>query len=378
MILQTEIVEQAIDSDRKARFVKDVLAARDGTFPVGMVRKRLVAATSKEDPRAGARRPSPSSPDDRAAPCRAAVLLIHGFGQNRYTWHTSRRSFANFLAAEGFDVFNLDLRGRGRSRRFGARQVTVMDDYIREDVPAAIRTVLRLSGKSQVYLVGHSMGGIVAYAVAGSQMREEVAGVVTFGSPYRFGLGSRFLAFTGPLLYAARLTGIFDRNPPIPIRMLGRHMSKHGWLWDNPLIPMPLRPWHPKSMEREILAENLAAAFEHTRMAIALGLVELGSNSGLKSHDGLTDYGLAFEITDKPLLVIAGTRDALAPPASVRPVYDRSRSSDKTFREFPLGHIDMVLGRDAPFTVWPMVRTWLTARAGRASDTALPAAHVAQ
>jgi polyhydroxyalkanoate synthase subunit PhaC len=372
MILQTEIVEQAVDGDRRERFVKEVIAARDSTYPIGMVRKRLVA--SKSAGGSGAPPPSKSGslPPESAAPCHAAVLLVHGFGQNRYTWHTSRRSFANYLAAEGFDVFNLDLRGRGRSRRFGALHDTIIDDYIREDVPSAIRTVLRVSGKQQCYLIGHSMGGIVSYAVAGSSMRNEVAGVITFGSPYRFGLGSRFLAAFGPLLYGARLTGIFDRNPPIPIRWLGRQMSKRRWLWDNPRIPIPMRPWHPRSMEPDILAENLAAAFEHTRVAIALGLVGLGSESALKSHDGLNDYGLAFELADKPLLVIAGSRDALAPPASVRPVYDRSRSSDKTFREFPLGHIDMLLGRAAPQTVWPLVRTWLVARSARTRELALP------
>jgi polyhydroxyalkanoate synthase len=366
MILQTEIVEQAIDGERRARFVKDVVAARDGTYPIGMVRKRLVAASALPDEGDTPVRRHPSYPHEVAAPTRAAVLLVHGFGQNRYTWHTSRRSFANFLASEGFDVFNLDLRGRGRSRRFGALQDTILDDYIREDVPAAVRTVLRISNHSKVYLVGHSMGGIISYAVAVSTMRDEVEGVVSFGSPYRFGLGSRFLAFVGPLLYGARLTGIFDRNPPIPIRRLGAHMVKRSWLWDNPLVPIPMRPWHPRSMEPEILAENLSAAFEHTRVAIALGLVGLGSESALKSHDGLNDYGLAFELADKPLLVIAGTRDALAPPASVRPVYDRSRSADKTYREFPLGHIDMLLGRDAPQLVWPLVKTWLVSRAERA------------
>src|ERR1700712_2381436 len=111
MILQTEIVEQAVDGERRERFIKDVIAARDGTYPIGMVRKRLLApakpvtsATASAVPITRGSIPPPS-----AAPCRAAVLLIHGFGQNRYTWHTSRRSFANFLAAEGFDVFNLDL-----------------------------------------------------------------------------------------------------------------------------------------------------------------------------------------------------------------------------------------------------------------------------
>lgn len=340
MILQTEIVEQTIDAGVTARFIKDVIATRDGTHPIAMVRKRLASA-----------------PDTKAA-----VLLVHGFGQNRYTWHTSKRSFGNFLASAGYDVFNLDLRGRGRSRRYGAREDTGIDDYVRDDLPAAVRSALRHSGHRQVCLIGHSMGGLISYCVAGSTMREQVAAVVTIGSPYRFGEGSWFLRFGAPIFYGARLTGMFDADPPIPLRLIGRHMRKRRKLWDSRAIPLPMRPWYPGSIEPDILEENLAAAFEHTRMGVALGIVSMGAEAAMKSHDGLIDYGLAFELTDKPLLVIAGTHDAIAPPASVRPVYDRSRSSDKTYREFPMGHIDMVIGRDAPFTVWPTIRTWLDAR----------------
>jgi polyhydroxyalkanoate synthase len=340
MILQTEIVDQVIDAGVRARFVKDVIATREGAHPIAIVRKRLASATETK----------------------AAVLLVHGFGQNRYTWHTSRRSFSNYLANQGYDVFNLDLRGRGRSKRFGALHDTGLDDYIREDVPAAIRSAIRVSGHKQVFLIGHSMGGLISYCVAGSVMREQVAAVISIGSPYRFGAGSLYLRWGAPLFYAARLTGVFDADPSIPLRFLSAHMRKWMGLWDSPLVPLPLRPWLPGSIEPDILEENLAAAFEHTRMGIALGIVSMGAEAALKSHDGLIDYGLAFELADKPLLVIAGTHDSLAPPQSVRPVYDRSRSSDKTYREFPMGHIDMVIGRDAPFTVWPLIRTWLGAR----------------
>jgi polyhydroxyalkanoate synthase len=343
MILQTELVEQEINAGERGQFVKDVIAAREGVHPIAMVRKRRV-----DQPQPG-----------------AAVLLVHGFGQNRYTFHTSRRSFVNYLASAGFDVFNLDLRGRGRSRRYGALDDTIFDDYIHEDVPAAIRTVLRLVGGQQVFLVGHSMGGLISYCVAGT-MREQVAGVVSIGAPYRFGQGSAFLRLVfAPLFYGARLTGAFDGNPSIPLRFIGEQLRRHRWFSDNRYLPMPLRPWAPGSMEPEVLEENLKSAFEHTRMAIALGVIGPGREDALKSHDGLTDYGLAFELTDKPLLVVAGTKDALAPPDSVKPAFERSRSRDKTYREFPLGHIDMVLGRDAPFTVWPVVRTWLEARAQR-------------
>jgi pimeloyl-ACP methyl ester carboxylesterase len=294
-------------------------------------------------------------------------LLIHGFGQNRYAFHTSRRSLVNYLASAGFDVFNLDLRGRGRSRRYyggGTRADTSLDEYINEDVPAAIRCVLRLTSAEKLFLIGHSMGGLISYSVAGTSMREQVAGVVSMGAPYRFGEGSHFLRLIfAPLFYGARLTGAFDGNPPIPLAFISKQWRKHTWFSDNRFIPMPLRPWAAGSMEPEVLQENLAAAYEHTRMAIALGVIGPGRENALKSHDGLTDYGLAFELTDVPLLVVAGTRDALAPARSVKPAYERSRSSDKTYREFPLGHIDMVLGRDAPFSVWPALRTWLESRA---------------
>ena len=83
---------------------------------------------------------------------------------------------------------------------------------------------------------------------------------------------------------------------------------------------------------------------------------------GFKSTDGTLDYSSAFEILDTPLLVVAGTEDGLAPPASVRPAYDRSGASDKAYRAFPFGHIDLVVGKEATRTVWPLIRNWLSRR----------------
>ena len=60
-------------------------------------------------------------------------------------------------------------------------------------------------------------------------------------------------------------------------------------------------------------------------------------------------YAEAFEALDVPLLVIAGTKDDLAPPASSSPAY-RAQPLDATRRtaSFPRGHIDLIVGRDAP------------------------------
>ena len=335
MILRTETVEQVIDGDERGVFVKDVIMT-PGPHPLGMVRKRLAGRTP-----------------------RGAVMLIHGFGQNRYTWHSSRRSFANYLAAEGWDVFNVDLRGHGRSRRFGAPRPRMLDEYIREDVPAFAREAMQLSGTNSFFLVGHSMGGLISYSVAGSGLRAHTRGVVSIGSPYRFGQGSAVLLLLREGAALLGWTGLFDSNPALPVRWIGKHLHRRQSIWDNSILPLPIRGWRPGGVEREVLSEYLAKTFERTSLTVALDIFRAGREDGWKSLDGMVDYSTSFEMLDRPLLVIAGTEDGLAPPDSVKPAYDASRSSDKTYRAFPFGHIDIVMGREATRTVWPLVRDWL-------------------
>ncbi len=311
-----------------------------GAHPLAMVRKRLA----------------------NSATTRGAVLLVHGFGQNRYTWHTSRRSFVNYLAQQGFDVFNADLRGHGRSRRFGAPRPRVLDEYIRHDMPAFVDEVKKLSGHDQIFLVGHSMGGLIAYSAAATVVRDSVRGIVTIGSPYRFGAGSRVLTALGMVAKGLGLTGMFNGNPIVPLRFIGEHLRDRSAMWDSRHLPMPIRAWLPGSIERDLLDEYLSRAFDRASISTVLAIFRTRDEATLRSADGMVNYGVAFEMLDRPLLVIGGTHDMLAPPASVRPAYDLSRSSDKKYRAFPLGHIDLIVGKTAPTTVWPLIGDWLLAR----------------
>jgi pimeloyl-ACP methyl ester carboxylesterase len=339
MILRTETVEQTIDGGRRVTLEKEIVMT-PGTQPLGMVRKRL----------------------PRPARARGTVLLVHGFGQNRYTFHITGRSFSAFLASEGWDTFNVDLRGHGRSRRFGSERPELLSEYIREDVPACAREALRLSGDERLFLLGHSMGGIIAYGAAATKLRDRTRGVVSVGSPYHFGLGSRTLTALSALLNAARFTGVFDTNPVLPLRILGRHLHNRRAMWDSTLLPVPIRPWSPGSVEDEVLSEYLSRAFDWTSLAVAFDILRAGRSGILRTRSGKTSFAQAFEHLDVPLLIIAGTKDALAPAPSVRPAWERSRSHDKTYREFALGHIDLIVGREAPLTVWPLIKDWLLRR----------------
>jgi pimeloyl-ACP methyl ester carboxylesterase len=337
LILYGRTVEQTIDRDDAATFRKEIVVT-GGRVPLAMVRKRLVS-------------------DDGGT--RAPVLLVHGFGQNRYAWHLPARSMSAYLARAGYDVFNLELRGHGRSRNFGARRCRGVDEYIQEDLPTAVEEVQARSGKRPVYIVGHSLGGLVGYAAA-PELSGAVGGVVSIGSPYHFTRGSIPLA-TVSLLFRAMMVARVRVDAPLPLSTVGAAMRTLRRFAESPFYPIPLRGWHAGSCEPHVLEQHLRLAFDQAGVREMAEMFEWGVQKKFGGRE--QDYADRFERADMPLLVIAGTNDDLAPPASVRPAFQRSRSADKTYRALPLGHIDLLVGREAPRSAWPLIRGWIDKRA---------------
>ena len=337
MILYGRTLEQTIDRHERATFVKELVVS-GGRVPLAMVRKRLAA-------------------NDGGT--RAPILLVHGFGQNRYAWHLPARSFANHLARAGFDVFNLDLRGHGRSRHFGARTPRSIDEYIAEDIPIAVEEVLTHTGNRPPFLVGHSLGGLVSYASAPT-IRGAVAGIASIGSPYHFTRGSLSLQALSIFFEAMRRARVPDVGIPVPLYPIGAFMRTIRRVADSPFYPIPIRGWHAGALEPHVLDQHLRLAFDRAGIAEIRNMFEWAATKRFGGE--AQDYAERFEAMDIPLLVIAGSNDDLAPPASVRPGFERSRSKDKTYRTVPLGHIDLLVGRDAPLSTWPLVAGWLQKR----------------
>ncbi len=337
MILYGRTLEQTIDRHERATFVKELVVS-GGRVPLAMVRKRLVS---------------------NGGGTKAPVLLVHGFGQNRYAWHLPARSFANHLARAGYDVFNLDLRGHGRSRHFGARAPRSVDEYVSEDLPIAIEEILTHTGQRAPWVVGHSLGGLVSYAAA-PKLAGAVAGIASIGSPYHFTRGSFSLQAISLLFEAMRRAGVPHVGMPLPLYPIGAFMRTIRRVADSPFYPIPLRGWHAGALEPHVLDQHLRLAFDRAGIQELRNMFEWAAQ---KRFGGPTqDYVERFESMDLPLLVVAGMNDDLAPPASVRPAFERSRSKDKTYKTVPLGHIDLLVGRDAPLATWPLVVNWIAKR----------------
>jgi polyhydroxyalkanoate synthase len=338
LILHGRVLDQVIDRGEKARFCKEIVVA-PGPLPLAMVRKRS---------------------DGNGGGTRATILLIHGFGQNRYAWHLPSRSLACYLAQAGFDVFNLELRGHGRSRHMGARRPRSVDDYVREDLPIAMEEVQRLSGPRPVFLVGHSLGGLVSYAAAPA-LDGAVAGIVSIGSPYHFARGSATLSAIALLVRAMTAARLRPANAPLLLQPAGSFLRSLRPFAERGLLPIRLRGWHAGAVEPRVLDEHLRLAFDRASLAEMMNMFDWAAAKRFGGND--SDYEARFEKLDLPLLAIAGDQDDLAPPAGVRPAVERSPSRDKTYRVLPLGHIDLLIGRDAPLMTWTLVDKWIAKRA---------------
>lgn len=278
------------------------------------------------------------------------VVLVHGFAQNRYTWHSSRRSFSAWLAGEGFDVYNLELRGHGRSRSGGAPET--FHDYVM-DVPAVAEAL-----GEPAFWVGHSLGGAVVYAGA---TLAPMRGVVGIGALFRFAQANKALNLLCRLSQVDRgrkLLGAVNVRTRLAGRLLGQLYS----ISDIAGYAFPISGWAPGSIEPDLLAERLERGFDWTSINVWLDMARWGAS-------GEFEYEAAWGATDVPVLVIAGDLDHLMLPEDARVAYDRSGSHDRTLvvlddytTGLHWGHLDLITGKHAPQHVWTLLRDWMSAR----------------
>jgi len=84
------------------------------------------------------------------------VLLVHGFGADRLSWVANQHALS-----EAGRVYVLDLPGHGDSPLAGSAGLDAL--------AAAVERAIEASGLGPLHLVGHSLGGAVAIALAAAR-----------------------------------------------------------------------------------------------------------------------------------------------------------------------------------------------------------------
>jgi len=285
-----------------------------------------------------------------------------------------RLSLARWLQQRGYDAWVIELRGAGRSTRptwwNGKRYAWSFEDYVHHDAPAALRVVLRQTGAEQVHWVGHSMGGMIAYALLMTPMQRKIASAVTLGSPTMSAVGHPALDFGMP--YRALLRYVPNR---IPLGTLARIAAPAA-----PLLARLLSPsiaelgWHAGNADVALLRALMLTAVDDVPASLLREFARWYDTRVMSDRYGMFDFSDHLERITTPLCIIAGSHDRLTPVRDLEAVYRRVASPDKVFRVIGraqgsarnYSHADLVLGLYSPDDVYPVILDWLEAHRARA------------
>jgi acylglycerol lipase len=231
-------------------------------------------------------------------PVRAIVVVVHGLHDHsaRYA-HVGTR-----LAAAGFAVYAADHRGHGRSegRRANIERMTL----IQADLRSFVRFATERHPGLPVFMVGHSLGGLIALQYAIDRVTIEGAvtaldGLVLSGPAVSARPGSALTRCLAPVLSAlVPNLGVVSLDAG---KKISRDPDVIRSYQEDPLVYLG-------KVKARTGAEILAAAQHLPRALPRLSV---------------------------PVLLLHGTDDRICPLATSMMVHDAVSSPDKTLRCYP-------------------------------------------
>lgn len=248
----------------------------------------------------------------------ANVVLLHGYGDHcsRYAWVMDKFNEA------GMAVYAYDQRGHGRSP--GKRAYIHRFEYFLDDLDAFMGHVGRDLSAAPVFIMGHSMGGMVLARYA--QTRK---------------LDVRGLIFSSPFL-------AFSESTPEFLLALGPYIAK-------------VVPWLPiGAVDNSGLSRDPAVLEETDKDPFAY-------HGRVAARTGAEFYRIIHDIENDlpriavPFLVMHGSDDSIVSPTGSQALHDKAGARDKTLRIFDGGFHELFNDLDKEEFMMEIV-TWIKAR----------------
>jgi len=254
-------------------------------------------------------------PDDEP---RAVLLIVHGLAE-----HSGRYgNLVNHFAPRGYALYGPDHIGHGKSD--GTRVfVERFDDFIRP-LNALFRMIRQWHPGKPVYLVGHSMGGLIAviYLI---ENPEDMAGAILSAPAVK--IPERMSSFA--VLAAMVLSNLF---PKIGIMEL----DSDGISRDNAVV----------------------YAYRHDPLVYR---GKITARLGTEMYRAMQRVASQASAIATPLLILQGSADRMVSPEGARTLYEKAGTTDKRLKLYD-GLYHEVFNEPEYEEIMKEVERWLAMR----------------
>ncbi len=288
------------------------------------------------------------------------VFICHGFFANHWNFALpKRKGLVDALAERGYDCWLVDLRGNRTSVPPAgmSRHEATFDDYVLNDIPAALAFIRDQTKHNKVHWVGHSMGGLLLYAYEAVHGSDELASGTTLGAPP---------GFKGVAVSRQKRLLSFVRRYPAVAEVYLRALA--------PLVPVfkprtNLLPINWDNMDKDVDARAFFNLVELAPPSVAETFIDAAVFQFLGVKDNSVDVLAKLSGLRTPLLVIHGVRDPLATVDNVRTFFDQLPSRDKRRLELSranghsadYNHVDLVFAVNGLEEVYAPIAEWIEA-----------------
>ncbi len=291
---------------------------------------------------------------------RTPILLLYTFVNKPYLLDlTPEMSLVRHLVDSGFDVYLLDwgiFEWEDRELKFG--------DIIYDYIARAVRKVCQFSNTEELSILGAGPGGTLASIYAALFPKPLIKNMALLNSPIDYSGSSLYDVWLGAEGFDVdKVTDTFGLIPKDflmngfkMIRPVNSYIGNYTRLWRNLDQGKPIDAW--KSLNKW-QNDNTNFPGEMYRQMLK---DFYGENKLVK--DELVIKGRIVKLSEIncPLLVISGSKNHLVSTEQAKGILEHVSSTDKTYREFPLGHVGIFFGQMAKKEVFPTVSDWLAER----------------
>lgn len=285
------------------------------------------------------------------------VLLVPGYGMNSFIFghHPDGPSLEATIAAQGLEVWSVDLRGQGETRARTTRPKSYgLAELALEDVKSAVQGVLARTrtGHTKLDLVGCSLGAALSFTYLAHHEDAPVHAVVSLAGVVTW---RRIHPFVRTLLFSPELAG------SVPVRGT-RRVARAALPHLARLAPRALALYingkstnigAPEILTRTVEDPSQRLTREIARWVKARELTVRGIN-----------VSRALRRMHYPFLGVVAAHDGIVPPETSSLIFESLGSRKKTIRTVgsfavPVGHADLFLFKHAHDEVYDPVAEFL-------------------